>query len=108
MKTLRRFWWLAGIGAIVIALATLLALPALAAPTGQFTDPPSDTHAAMHGACLAGDLEAMNHDMSGSHQGAMGSPMAGSSGMMGDWSTGGMMGGQSGQSMMGMGGMMGW
>ena len=122
MKTLRRFWWLAGIGAIVVVLATLLALPAWAAPTGQSIEPPSNTHAAMHGACLAGDVEgmtkymnslteeerqAMNEAMSGSRQGTTDSPMAGSGGMMGNSSSGGMMGGQSVQSMTGMDGMMG-
>ncbi|MBI4198120.1 MAG: hypothetical protein HY533_03320 [Chloroflexi bacterium] len=107
MKTLRRFWWLAGIGALVVALGALLAIPALAATTGQSTNPPSDTIAAMHAACAAGDLEgmqgamdslnqedwqAMEERMNDGQHGSMGSYMAGQ---------GGMMGGQSGRTMMG-------
>ncbi len=107
MKTLRRFWWLAGIGALVVALGVLLALPAWAAPSGQSTNPPSDTLAAMHAACAGGDLDgmqgtmdsltdeewqAMQEHMQDGQHGSMGSHMSGQ---------GGMMSGQSGRAMMG-------
>ncbi len=97
MKTLRRFWWLAGIGALVVALGALLALPAWAAPSRQSTNPPSDTVAAIHTACVGGDLagmqgamdsltdedvQAMQGQMNGGQHGSMGSHMAGQGGMM--------------------------
>ncbi len=107
MKTLRRFWWLAAIVANVVALGVLLALPAWAAPSGQSTNPPSDTFAAMHAVCAGEDLDGMQgtmdsltdeewqamqgHMQDGQH-GSLGSHMSGQ---------GGMMGGQSGRAMMG-------